>query len=248
MTFRLILFFFGSYSVFRILCENYQQSFPLNKHMTKIGTTFFLLIFACSFVGNISFLFRSTTAFALILMLFIIPELSKLVTELQMEKLLPYILAQILFQMRLGKSFRTSFLEFIDLESIPHRKKITKSIYENVVFLQQKNRVFRSQLLINSISELQNINKTSHSAQKMLENLYHTVKINEEFRRRSGKVLSRLRVQSLIIAVLFTISVAFSLKFFGSFWVHNYLLPSAALMIIGIFWTFLMGRKISWTL
>lgn len=248
MLFQIILFLTGCFSVYRILCELHEQSYACNRHMTKIGTICFLVIFVCCFCFSYSFVFRSLSVFAMILILICLPEFLMLVADLQMEKYLPNFLRQLHFQMQLGKSFRTSFREIIDSETNLKRKKAIEKFYENVVFTQQDKLCFRSKMLLISISELKNIDKTSISAQKRLKNLYEMVKINADFRRRSGKVLIRMRVQSIFIGVLFLLALFFSVQFFGNQWLSKFLIPSTAMMVIGIAWTLLIGRRIQWNI
>ena len=248
MSFYLFLFFVGTFSVYRILGQLYESNSVLKKHMTKIGTACFLLTFAICFADDQSFVFRSTSVFAMILLLSIGPYIFSLVTELQMEKVLPFLVGQLLFQMQLGKSFRSSFCEIIEEQSDSRQKNILQKIFENVVFIQQEKADFRSQMLINSISELRIVDKTSLSGQKRLKNLHFLLKTNSDFRRRSGKILARLRAQAILIGFLYVVAVIFSQKYFGKHSTKDFLLPSLIMMSIGIIWTLFMGRRIRWSI
>lgn len=248
MLFLYVVFIFGTVSAIRTLHWLVQQSWLVKKSMTKIGTTVFLIQFAIIFLTQWPLVFRCLSVFALILLLFVSPVYFRLVRELHLQKTLPHFVKNVVLQMKIGMSFRASLQSAIAFEKSEFNKRIFEKIYEDVVFTQHTKGIFYSQMLLKVVRELKSIDESPSSALQRLENLYSWLKIQSEFRRKSGKILARMRAQSIVVMALFFAVVIFVGNIFGYSSLKTYLSVATAMMLVGTIFTFVIGRRMKWKL
>lgn len=246
-TFDIGLFIFGCMSVFGILFFNYQLYFS-SKVLTKIGTVAFCLQFGLVFVIRQSAVIRCVSVFAVIAGCLLVMMIYIRILEQQMLNQVHHSIKNVILQMKLGAGFRRSLELSMQYETSPFMKTWLRKIHDNVVFTQHKNLQFRSQLLLKLISELKLADKDQQSAQKRLENLYSWLKIQSDFRRKSGKVLSQIRIQSAFILVIYFATTIFVSRFIGFNEVIRFFPLSVTLMFLGILFVFYFGRKMKWSL
>lgn len=241
------LFIFGIMSVIQILKTQFEIYFPENL-LTKIGTTMFLLLFVLVFLSNQSAVTRMVTVFLAIAGLVLGFKISLHFLEQKMLNQVHHSLKNVILQMKLGCGFRKSLELSLHYESSRFMQNWLRKLHDNVVFTQHKTPVFKSQMLIKLISELQRVDQEPNSSLKRLENLYLWLKIQSEFRRKSGKVLSQIRIQSVLITVIYFALVFFVSQFLGFHQVMRFFPVSFALMGTGVFSVFMLGRRMKWTL
>lgn len=241
------LFIFGSLSVIQILKE-YFQIYISEELLTKIGTVMFLLVFAMTFLLQQSSVTRMVTVFLVIGALFISFRVVLQFLEQKMLNQVHRSLKNVILQMKLGSGFRKSLELSLSYESSHFMKTWLRKIYDNVVFTQHKTPDFKSQLLLKLISELKQIDKEPNSSLRRLENLYLWLKIQSEFRRKSGKILSQMRIQSLLITVIYIALLFFVSEFLGSQQTFQFFPISFTLMSVGTLTVFYLGRRMKWNL
>lgn len=155
------------------------------------------------------------------------------------------VLALIALKMKSGRSFRQSFSEVSAESSSVIRAKLSE-IGSVVVFSQQKKILTGDGFIAEVIDELTRIDQQPHAATRRLANFREKLRIEDDFRRRAGLVVARIRAQSLIMTGLYLALTAFIAWHFG--W-RKYLplyAGSAFLFTIGAFWIWLGGRNHKW--
>ncbi len=241
------LFIFGLLSVIQIFNEQFQIYFS-EKRLTKIGTAVFLVMFALVFLLQQSALTRMITVFLVIGALFISLRICLQVLEQKMLNRVHHSLKNVILQMKLGSGFRRSLELSLHYETSHFMRIWLRKIYDNVVFTQHRTPTFKSQLLLKLISELKLIDKEPNSSLQRLENLYLWLKIQSEFRRKSGKVLSQVRIQSILITTIYFALLFFISEFLGYQKAFQFFPVSFSLMSLGVFTVFYLGRRMKWSL
>lgn len=213
--------------------------------MTKIGTAYFACVIALS-----TFLPHSRTSMWLAIFLPLVIfafALSASVSRRAMNFRRDVLsaLSVVILKMKSGRSFRQSLLETTS-ECSPHlRAKLTEII--NVVAFSQQNKLITRDLFVRElVDEFILIDQQPHASMRRLNVLRDKLRIEEDFRRRSGQVLSRLRAQSLVMCGLYLAVLAFMIWKFG--WQRNVqaLTISMILFSTGVLWMWAGGRRLKW--
>lgn len=155
-------------------------------------------------------------------------------------------LTLILLKMKSGKSFRQSLGESVDECGHVHRAKLAE-LANVVAFSQQKQLADLDDLFIREMTEeLIRVDRSPHSAIRRLTVLRDRLRIESDFRHRSGQVLAQIRAQSLIMSGLYVAVLVFAINRFG--WRNNsdIMMASIALFAIGAAWIWYGGRRMQW--
>jgi Flp pilus assembly protein TadB len=158
-------------------------------------------------------------------------------------------------KMNSGRSFRQAFSEVTqEVEPAFHAKMI--EIGSAVVFSPQESHhetrispagaVLKERFLSELIDELVCIDRQPHAGLKRLAVLRERMQIEEDFRRKSGTVLSRIRAQSIMLSLLYILLLSFVLWRFGWFKNRHLVTLSATLFVLGTVWIWFSGRRIRW--
>jgi hypothetical protein len=155
------------------------------------------------------------------------------------------ILNMIILKMKSQKSFRISFSEVIH-ESSTATQRILIDIRDVVVFSQQNKSIILSAFTQKIIMEFVLADQAPHAALKRLIQFRERLKIQTDFRRKSGQVLQQIRSQSFILTALYIVLFIFVLKRFGFEANQRIIFLSLSLFIIGLGVIFYGGHKIKW--
>ncbi len=149
--------------------------------------------------------------------------------------------------MRLGHSFRQSILVSNEQNSGDFKTKVQK-IYNIVCFSPQDNYFNPDSFVSEVVNEFIKIDKSPHLALKVLLNLKNKLLIESDFRRRSGKILYQVQIQSLVIGVLYFALMFFVINQYG--WAENkrVILFSISLFLIGLVTLIKLGRSFKWNI
>lgn len=155
------------------------------------------------------------------------------------------LLTLVLLKMKSGRAFRSSFDEAIDESGARVRAKFSE-IGAVVAFSQQRSGTRIDPFVREFVEELAVIDRHPHLAVRRLETYREKIETEEEFRRRSGQVLARIRAQSLVMTGLFLAVCAFMIAKFG--WQRNAALFALATTSFGLgaIWLWFGGRKKRW--
>ncbi|MCB9072433.1 MAG: hypothetical protein H6623_02335 [Bdellovibrionaceae bacterium] len=162
----------------------------------------------------------------------------------------PEFLTSIILQMKIGKSFRSSFQ--FSLENLPtYQKEILSKIYQNVVFLPQANdkkmtfhRSFSGILL----HELRKIDQSTHQTIDKIENFRTRLITANNFRRRSGRIRENIYVQLGFMSFIYVSAFAYIAWTMPVSLIGDILIVSLAFFLLGGTIALFIGRKIKWTI
>jgi Ca2+/Na+ antiporter len=212
--------------------------------MTKIGTAYFLLmILLLMFISKSRISLWCAIFFPQLIvvavLIFFVRTRAKRLRDRIRESLLVIHL-----KMKSGKSFRQSFDEVIN-ESDPFTREKLAEIKSVVVFSQQKL-IRTDPFIAEVIIEFIRIDTNSHAGIRRLTVFREKLRIEDDFRRKSGQVLSQIRAQSLIMSGLYVAVGVFIGHQFG--WRSNLrlFLVSAILFLSGLVWIWFDGRRMQW--
>lgn len=247
MNFFVQMFAIGiGYFVIRI-CQ--RQFFITSTAMTKIVSGFFIIQWvAFHFFANFFSLMGVNTisVIAIFVSVFIFHKHR----ETQFQYGFPDILTAIILQMKIGKSFRSSFQNAL-LTLPEYQKETLRRIHQNVAFLPQENdkkltrdRSFQGFLL----QELVKIDQSQHKSIEKLENFRSRLIIANNFRRRSGRIRENIYVQVAIMGFFYVSAFVYVVMTTDFERVRDVILISAALFCMGTMGAVWLGRKIKWTI
>ncbi|HVK62748.1 MAG TPA: hypothetical protein VM432_14420 [Bdellovibrionales bacterium] len=245
MLFAFFVSVFGFMFAIRIARHFVDQHLFRKSEMTKIGTAYFASVIALSWMF-------SQSHFAIWLIVFMPLALIAVMLEILVSgrarafrSEFGDILSFVILKMKSGHSFRVSFSEVIKECDEKHRS-ILSEIASVVAFSQQENRRRFDPFITEMVDELTAIDRQPHAAARRLEILRERLKVENEFRRRSGQVLSRIRAQSLVMTFLFIAVLMFMSLKFGFRDNANVIFIAGFLFACGGIWMWLGGRNMKW--
>ena len=154
------------------------------------------------------------------------------------------VLTLISLKMKAGRSFRQSLAEVTNESDAKLRTKLSE-IASDVVFSQQTSDDV-DPFVAEVIEELIQIDKSPHAATRRLGVFRDKLRIEDDFRRRSGQVLARTRAQSLVMSGLYLAILIFMSCKFGFRANLNAIGLSILLFMFGALWIWLGGRSLRW--
>jgi hypothetical protein len=154
-------------------------------------------------------------------------------------------LSLVLIKMKSGRSFRQSFAEVITESDQVMSVKFSE-IASAVAFSQQSQRLPADDFVAQVVREFVIADRQPHLALRRLIVLRDRLRIEDDFRRRSGQVLSRIRAQSLVMSGLYLAVFSFMTWKFG--WKSNseIMLTSFFIFAAGAVWIWRGGKKLKW--
>lgn len=213
--------------------------------MTKIGTTYLVCVIALSTFLPRTHLMMWLAIFSplMILALALLSSVSRRSNHFKRDVL--SVLSSIVLKMKSGRSFRQSLLETTQ-ELDPHLRAKFTEIMNVVAFSQQSASMIRDPFVHQLIEEFVLIDQNPHASMRRLSVLRERIRIEEDFRRRSGQVLARQRAQSLIMCGLYLAIFVFMVWKFG--WHANVSALTASLIFfsVGVAWMWMGGRRMQW--
>ena len=175
------------------------------------------------------------------LILFVV--LHNFVKEQTWKQNFPMILDQIIMKMRCGTSFSSSF-KYVCANSESFMQQKLNSVWDSVNFSQQNDFVLLSSFDLYVVERFKLIQQHPHNSQKRILLWRKELKLQNEFRRRSGQISYQIKIQSLIMCVLYIVLFLFSSYYFGWKEIKQLCFVSFSLFCIGVFWVFNSGAKL----
>lgn len=214
--------------------------------MTKIGTLYFIsLVASAIFISRISQLALWLSVFAPLALLFLVICVQRICRARAFRARFRESLTLLLLRMKAGKSFRLALDDAI-AESDPRWRHLLAEIRELVVFSQQTERESISMFARMIIEEFRAADRAPHAAIRRIEQFRDRLRLEDEFRHRSGQVLRQIRAQSLLLGGLYLAVLAFVARQFGFSSHGRLLLLSGALFFAGLAWIWIGGRRFKW--
>jgi hypothetical protein len=247
MLFSFFITLFGFVFAFRISARVIAQNLFSKSTMTKIGTVCICMQIACVLLFARSyFMLWLMTGIPLLLLLCWIFVVKK-IREKKFRRNFLEALAVIILKMKSGKAFRHSFSEVIQ-ESEPYMRQKLSEIRDFVVFSQQaKLSLIPTSFFVQQIvNEFILVDRTPHSALKRLSVLRSRIRLEDDFRRKSGQVVHQIRAQSLLMTGLYIAVALFIVQRFGLQKNLSLFALSLILFISGMIWIYFGGRRLKW--
>lgn len=183
----------------------------------------------------IGILLISLKFFPIILRFFLIRRLR--------SALIPFLDCVIL-GLQTGKSFRLSLFSAVDMQSgwVHHQ---LKEVIESLQMSETVTAV-KSALLKDLQRELVEIDRSQTRCVEQVKALRRELKMQEDFRRRSGQVTQQIKMQAIIVTALYLALFSFVIMQFG-FQEHRFLILMSLLIFLGgLLWIFSVGRRMRW--
>ena len=241
-----LVIFVSVYWIFiRKLNELLENHLIKKELMTKIGTAQLVFLIFSYLISNKSNYFFLISVFLPLILVYLAHFIIKKQREAHFYKVFLVFLNQIILNMKVGNSFRSSFESLLDQYDDYFNEKI-KEMYNFVVFSQQKTQKFSNDQVSVIVKQLIFSDRQPHLAIKRLENLRNKLKIESDFRHRSGQVSYQIRLQSLIIVCLYIALQVFVFSSFQTKQFANLIFVSNTLFFIGVFLIFRIGRNYKW--
>jgi len=247
MLFSLIIFISGALFASRIHFEAVESRQLLTSaQMTKIGTVTFSLLMMVIIIGAP---LSPLTLWFLVSGSNLLLVLSLMVLKFHRARAFRYAfgncLSLIILKMKSGRSFRVSLSQVISETAVEHQQRL-REIYDHVVFLQQSRLDLTSEFVSLIITEFRLVDQNPHLGLRRLQNFRDRLKLEDEFRHKSGQVLAQIRAQSVLMAGLYFAILLFVAIQFDLRQHVNLIAISMSLFVIGLSWIWVGGRKIRW--
>lgn len=143
-----------------------------------------------------------------------------------------------------GKSFRLSLHSAIEIQSGWVRLQLME-LFESLPVAENVIAV-KSALLRDLQGELVEIDRSQVRCLEQVRALRRHLKMQEDFRRRSGQVTQQIKMQAIIVTALYLGLLSFVIAQFGLRDHQFLILASAVTFFAGILWVFSLGRRIKW--
>lgn len=244
MLIAMLLFTSGTLIGIRISRQLLEQSIFSENLMTKIGTVYaFSVFFGALFLTN-SFQGLWILIFAPQIFFLICAIYLRKMREKSFRKYFRESLTNLILKMKTGKSLRQALHEIAN-ESDPFMRRKLSEITEIVVFSQQKSRPTDS-FVAQVIRELCRADQNAHSSMRILTTYRDRLRVEDEFRHKSGQVLSQIRFQALLMSGLYFAVLVFVSFQFGFHRNQKLIGVSLFFFILGLAWIFFGGRRLKW--
>lgn len=206
-------------------------------------------------VANLALIcfFAMTSGSTLMLWLFIgilllslkfFPTILRIFLQRRLKLALIPLLDCTVLGLQTGKSFRSSLHLAIENQQGWIRQQLTElyqsmAMSENVIPL-------KSALLNDLRREFVEIDRSKSRCLEQVQALRREIKMQEDFRRRSGQVTQQIKMQALIVTALYLALLFFVITQFGFVAHKNLIVTSILVFILGLVWIFFAGRRIKW--
>lgn len=157
--------------------------------------------------------------------------------------LIPFLDCVIL-GLQTGKSFRGALSLAIENQNGWMRNQL-RDIYNSIV-TSDASVVIKSAAIKDFQLELLEIDRSQNRVIDQVKALRRHLKIQENFRRRSGQVTQQIKMQAIIVTALYFSLLAFVILQFGFFENANLIFFSGFIFLLGLIWIFSVGRRMIW--
>lgn len=213
--------------------------------MTKIGTFY---VFWCFIVCSLFYSDPLLLFTGVHLPWFVFSAVEGFVIKVLIKKFkkeLIHFLDHMILKVQNGKSFRESYVDSLGGCSKIFKSKM-ETFFKTVTFTQQK-KVYLMQNFENFLlHHLKIIDNEGVFAVSRLKKLRYLLKAEEKFRRKSGKASIQLRLQSLILAILYIVLSIYQISIFGFSDIREIFCVSLIMFVFGLILTQVIGKKRKW--
>lgn len=245
LKFTILIFEF--YFFVRAFVQFHKIDLENHQYMTKIGTFLFLLLFA---LIKALLLKQTLLFFGEIILFFAIEFMQSFVREHrenEFHKETVYFLTKTILKMRTGESLRESLATSLHSERDIFRKRFRK-ISDFVSFSQQTSENWRFRFDKKIAEALRRASESQQDVIYQVEILRSHLKLEVEFRRKSGQALHQVYLQMAIMAVIYIAAFIFTSMSYSLYQFKELYFVSACLFVTGNFIIFRLGKRIRWNI
>jgi hypothetical protein len=234
---------------FAIAMRTFQRSaeeFAFSVRVSAAILVFLMVMILCAL------LFLHTWPFALWIFIGIIlislnlfPYFLRIFLIRSMKRQLIPLLDQVILGLQTGSSFRIALRSAIEAQQSWFRRQLL-DIYNAVVNSREQKSAPRTKFFEELIAEFSEIDRSQNKIVEQVRAFRRQLKTEEDFRRRSGQVTQQIRLQAIIVTVMFVALLLFVSFNFGFFKNIRLILFASGLFAGGVVWIFMMGRGMKW--
>lgn len=227
------------------------QSFADKFSFSKRLSTFFSTFLAVVMLGSYFFLHTRLLVLWLFIGIILIslnffPEILQMLLIRELKKQILPLMDQLLLGLQTGNSFRTSLLQAIHNQPTWLRQQHLE-IYNSIV-MNRASSGLHSRFLDEIRAEFAEMDRASSKVIEHARAFRRQIKMEEDFRRRSGQVTQQIRLQAIIVTFLYLALLVYVISQFGFFAHLHLILLSSALFTLGLVIIFVFGRRLKWKL
>ena len=157
-----------------------------------------------------------------------------------------FLLNALISQIKIGIGFRSAFKKAAQSLPYIYFQNYFLKILEIILYSQNLSPEFDFSPLKQIITELKRADQSAQCLEH-LENLRHQIHIQSIFRKKVGAALLQIRIQSLVLLLLYSGLFLFVIHKYGLRYI-KILFLSLILFITGLIILSQCGRKIKWTI
>ena len=153
------------------------------------------------------------------------------------------LLDHVVLGLQSGKSFRSSLMSAIELQNGWVRNQL-RDLYSSMV-MSETHVVLKSALLKDFREEMCEIDRSQNRLTDQVRAL-RQLKLQQDFRRRSGQVTQQIKMQAIIVTALYLGLLGFVILQFGWREHMKLIMSSSVLFFLGLIIIFQVGRRMTW--
>lgn len=174
------------------------------------------------------------------------PEILQIALVRELKKQILPLMDQVLLGLQTGLSFRASLAQAIQTQPAWARRQHLE-IYNSIVMNRAPGGV-QSLFLDEIRTEFAEMDRASAKVIEHARAFRRQMKMEEDFRRRSGQVSQQIRLQAIIVTFLYLALLIYVISQFGFFAHLRLIFLSSALFFGGLVLIFVLGRRLKWKL
>ena len=147
-------------------------------------------------------------------------------------------------RMQMGQSFRAALSKAIQDRGAVFIPKLIAT-YEKMIHLSEQDRKNTDEILLTALSE---IDKTTNGALRKLEFYRSSLRFVEKIRQKSGQVTAQLRMQSILISLIYLFIFAMVWANWRAYLSIPLIFVSLALFLLGLVLVWTIGRRVKWSI
>jgi Flp pilus assembly protein TadB len=214
--------------------------------MTKIGTCLNLVSIAIS-ICLINSEFGSWIYFcALLIALFVFSKVLVIRRHRTFRDRFIIGLEMIILLMRSGRSFRDS-LQYVINGGDEGNRRTWEELWDVVVFSQQTTSFLAVPFLQQIAMEFIKVDRQSHKSLERLRAFRRQLKMENDFRRRSGQAQTQALIQVVVMSILFVGLLSYVTWDYGFRAILKPAVFSLILFLIGLQCVWIISRRFKWS-
>ncbi len=235
---------FGQLLVNRIFSD-ISSEFLLSSHQSKqIQRTIFVILAAQTYLLRSSQIKHWLFIGILLISLKFFPRIFNFFLEKRFKNNVVRLLDELILEMKMGRSFRFSLKIIAEKTSgwMGHQIKIIVQNLEK----DEPSISVKSASVADFERMISLIDKSNSKNLDRVIGLRNHYKMLQNFRRRSGQVSAQIRMQAIIVTILYLSLLTFVIVQFGFMKQQKLIFCSISMFLLGLFVIFYVGRKLKW--